>query len=341
MPLLLSVLDQAPTRRGGPPGHAFADSQTLARHVDALGFHRFWVAEHHGIGGVAISAPEVLLATLASQTERIRVGSGGILLPNHRPIHVAEQFRSLEALHPGRIDLGIGRSEGALDDAIVAAFARPADNAHGAGFEDQLAELLAFGGVRPLPDDHPLASARAVPADVPLPPVTLLGSSENSASTAARLGLQYAFAAQTNPDAAAPALQRYRREFVPSRPGDEPYAILASHVMVGEDAEHAAALVAPSRLSLVQARLGRSEGLYSVEDALSHAWTEEERAVAEKFGDRRADIIGDAEFVRDGIERAVEASGADEFITLSNTYEPTDRRASYDRLAAVFDLAAA
>src|ERR1700712_5541249 len=240
--MLLSVLDQAPTREGGAPGHAFTDALALAQAADGLGFTRFWVAEHHAIGSVAISAPEVMIGMLGSVTSRIRVGSGGMLLPNHRPIHVAEQFRSLEALHPGRVDLGVGRSEGAIDPATVLAFGRPQDNAHGAGFEQQLAELLAFGEVRPLPAAHPLAGVRAAPTDVPLPPVYLLGSSTSSAATAARKGLGYGFAAHTNPDDAATALRAYREQFVPARPGDRPHAILALKVMVGTDDEHARAL---------------------------------------------------------------------------------------------------
>lgn len=339
--MLLSILDQAPTRQGGAPGHAFHDALALARHGDALGFARFWVAEHHAIGSVAISAPEVLIGVLAATTERIRIGSGGILLPNHRPIHVAEQFRSLEALYPGRIDLGIGRSEGAIDDAIVKAFARPADSAHGGGFEAQLDELLAFGEARPWPADHPLREARAAPIDVPLPPVTLLGSSSGSAATAARRGLAYGFAAHTNTQGVADALETYRRAFVPHRPGDRPHTILAVKVMVGEDDEHAAALAAPMNLSMVQARLGSREPMPSVEDALAHRWTAEERAAEERYVDLRADVIGDAETVRAGLEAAVEASGADEVIAISNTPDPVERRASYARLAQAFALVAA
>ena len=336
--MLLSILDQAPTRHGAAPGHAFHDAIALARHADRLGYHRFWVAEHHAIGSVAISAPEVLIGTLAGVTSRVRVGSGGILLPNHRPIHVAEQFRSLEALFPGRVDLGIGRSEGAIDDAIVRAFARPADNEHGAGYEDQLDELLAFGEVRPWPADHPLRTARAAPIDVPLPPVFLLGSSASSAATAARRGLGYGFAAHTNTQGAAEALTTYRRDFVAHRDGDRPHAILALKVTVGEDAEHAAALAAPMHLSMVQARLGDRSPMPSVEDALAHRWTAEERAAEERYVDTRADVVGDPETVRAGIETAVADSGADEVIAITNTPDPDERRASFSRLATVFDL---
>lgn len=338
--MLLSLLDQAPTRRGGAPGHAFHDALALARHADDLGYARFWVAEHHAIGSVAISAPEVLIGMLGAATRRIRVGSGGILLPNHRPIHVAEQFRSLEALHPGRVDLGIGRSEGAIDDAIVRAFARPADNAHGGGFEDQLDELLAFGEVHPWPDGHPLAAARAAPTDVPLPPVFLLGSSASSAATAARKGLGYGFAAHTNTQGAEEALRAYREAFVPARPGDRPHAILALKVMTGEDDEHAAALAAPSHLSMVQARLGDRSPMVSVDDALAHRWTDEERAAEARYVDVRADVTGGPATVRDGIAAAVAATGADEIIAITNTPDPDDRRAAVARLAGAFELAA-
>ncbi|WP_445151300.1 LLM class flavin-dependent oxidoreductase [Baekduia sp. Peel2402] len=334
--MLLSLLDQAPTRRGGPAGHAIRESVDLAQAADALGFHRFWVAEHHAIGSVAISAPEVLIGLIGARTERIRIGSGGMLLPNHRPIHVAEQFRCLEALHPGRVDLGIGRSEGALDPATVLAFGRPGDNAHGAGFEEQLDELLHFGDVTRLPSEHPLAAARAAPTDVQLPPVFLLGSSRNSAQTAARKGLGYGFAAHTNPDDAALALREYREAFVPARSGDRPHAILALKVIVGEDDEHARALDAPSHLSMVFARQGQRAPLLPVDEALAHEWTDEERAIEAKFIDTRADHVGGPERVRAGIEAAVAESGADEVIAIANTYDPDERRASLARLAALF-----
>ncbi len=338
--MLLSVLDQAPTRAGGAPGHAIREAVEYAVLADRLGCHRFWVAEHHAIGSVAISAPEVLIGLIGARTQRIRVGSGGMLLPNHRPIHVAEQFRCLEALHPGRVDLGIGRSEGALDPATVLAFGRPGDNAHGAGFEEQLDQLLAFGDVAPLPEDHPLAAARAAPTDVPLPPVFLLGSSRNSAQTAARKGLGYGFAAHTNPDDAATALREYREAFGRAPGGGphgaRPHAILALKVMVGVDDEHARALDAPSHLSMVHARLGRRQPLMPVEEALAHVWTDEERAVAAKHIDARADVVGGPDTVRAGIEAAVAASGADEVIAIINTYDPAERHAALGRLMALF-----
>ena len=149
--IAISVLDQAPRRSGGPPGHALGDSLTLARHVDGLGFRRFWIAEHHAFAAISIAAPEVVIAHIAAHTHRLRIGSGGVLLPNRRPLQVAEQFCTLEGLYPGRIDLGIGRSEGTVDPATVEALGRPQDTAHGPGYDRQLDELLSFGGVRPLP----------------------------------------------------------------------------------------------------------------------------------------------------------------------------------------------
>jgi luciferase family oxidoreductase group 1 len=334
---LYSVLDQAPTRADVPPAQSIRDVLALARDVDQLGYTRMWIAEHHSMGGVASSAPEVLIGHVASATERIRVGSGGVLLPNHRPLHVAEQFLTLEALHPGRIDLGIGRSEGATDPATVLAFGRPGDSDHGAGFDGQLDELLAFGGVRRLDPDHPLAGVRAGPGGVSLPPVFLLGSSPNSAVTAAGKGLGYGFAAYTNPDAVAGALRAYREQFTPARPGDRPHAILGLKVMVGEDDTHAAELAAPWHLALVQHRAGNPSPLMSVEAALRHPWTTAERDAEAKV-DQRTDVVGGPERVRRRLEELVRETGADEVIASTNTFDPAERFASYRRLADAVEL---
>jgi luciferase family oxidoreductase group 1 len=297
------------------------------------GYERFWVAEHHAMGGVASTAREILIGHVAARTEHLRVGSGGILLPNHRPLHVAEQFLTLEALHPGRIDLGIGRSEGATNAATVRAFTRPEDNDHGSGFDAQLDELLAYGGVRPLPGGHPQAEVRAGPSGVPLPPIFLLGSTERSAATAARKGLGYGFAAYTNPDCAAAALRLYRGKFVPPQPGDRPRAILALKVVIGENDEHAEALALPWHLALVQHRAGNPAPLLSIEDAQRHRWSNAERD-AEGQVDRRTDIVGGPARARERIEALVEETLADEVIASTNTFDLSDRRASYRRLAA-------
>jgi luciferase family oxidoreductase group 1 len=327
-----SALEQAPIREGVEPAQSIREALILARHVERLGYHRFWVAEHHAIGGVASTAPEVLIAHVAAGTERIRVGSGGMLLPNHRPLHVAEQFLVLSALYPGRIDLGIGRSEGTLDDAIVLALGRPSDTGHGAGYEEQLDQLLAFAGLAPLPDDHPLAGVRAGPRGVPFPPVFMLGSSLDSARTAARRGLRYAFAAYSNPDVAHEALRLYRSEFEPARPGDRPYAILGLKVIVGEDDEHARALALPWYISWVRGRAGRSGPLMPVQRALSYRFDEAERAVQPKIR-TDADVVGGPERAGELLAAHVEGSGADEIIATTNTFAIEDRLASYERLA--------
>jgi luciferase family oxidoreductase group 1 len=334
---LFSVLEQAPIRPGGSAGQSIRDAVGFARQLDPLGFTRFWIAEHHSLGGVASSAPEVLIGHVADATEYLRVGSGGMLLPNHRPLHVAELFLMLEALHPGRIDLGIGRSEGAIDPAVQAAFQRPADTTHGAGFDDQLNELMAFAGISPLPEDHPLAGVRAGPAGVPFPPVFLLGSSANSAETAARRGFGYGFASYSNPDVAPEALRLYRRQFVPARPGDRPHAILGVKVIVGENDEHAQALALPWKLSWVRGRAGLPSALMTVEEAEAHQWTEAERAAESKV-DLRADVIGGPERAGLLLEEHLERSQADEIIVTTNTPTMQDRLDSYERLAALVGL---
>lgn len=332
-----SVLEQAPIREGVEPAQSIREALVLARHVERLGYRRFWVAEHHAIGGVASTAPEVLIGHIATGTERIRVGSGGMLLPNHRPLHVAEQFLMLSSLYPGRIDLGIGRSEGTLDDAIVLALGRPSDTGHGAGYEEQLDQLLAFAGLAPLPDGDPLAGVRAGPQGVPFPPVFMLGSSLDSARTAARRGLRYAFAAYSNPDIAHEALRLYRSEFEPAHAGDRPYAILGLKVVVGEDDEHARALALPWYISWVRGRAGRSGPLIPVEQALSYRFSEAEQAAQVKVR-TDADVVGGPELVAELLARHVERSGADEIIATTNTFAIEDRLASYERLAELTGL---
>jgi luciferase family oxidoreductase group 1 len=333
----LSILDQAPMRIDGDPGHALRDTLTLAQRADALGFTRYWLAEHHAMDCVAASAPEVVVGHVASVTRRIRVGSGGMLLPNHRPLHVAEQFRTLEALHPGRIDLGIGRSEGALEDAVVEALGRPADTQHGAGFDEQLSELLAFGGVRPLPAEHRLATIRAMPDDVPLPPVYLLGSNPASAETAARRGLGYAFAGLINPGGAATAIARYRELFVPARSERAPHAILAVRVYVAETDEEGRAVAAPGRLASARNRAGLPSRLLPTATACAHQWDATELAAGARMH-QEADVIGGPDRVYEQLTALMTTTGADELMVLSNTYDPRQRADGYEILADLFEL---
>lgn len=334
---VFSVLDQAPTTAGSTPAQSIRAVRELARHAERLGYHRFWIAEHHSIGAVASSAPEALIGHIAGATEQIRVGSGGILLPNHRPLHVAEVFMTLAALHPGRIDLGVGRSEGATVDAIVAAFARPENSTHENGYERQLDELLSFLGERPLPDGDPFAGILASPAGAHRPPVFMLGSTVSSAATAARMGLPYAFAAYTNTQALGEAMRLYRERFEPARPGDEPYAIVGLKAVVGASDEHAQELARPWHLALVKARAGVREPMMSVEDARSYTLTAAELD-AEQRVDTRADVVGGPHTALARIEEIVADTGADEVIVSTNTFDPADRLASYTRLASVAGL---
>jgi luciferase family oxidoreductase group 1 len=337
---ILSVLEQAPIRSGVPAAQSIRDSLTLATHVEALGYRRIWVAEHHAIGGVASSAPEVLIGHVASVTSSIRVGSGGMLLPNHRPLHVAEQFLMLEALHPGRIDLGIGRSEGALDEAIVRAFGRPEGSTHGDGYDAQLDQLLSFAGVRALPDDDPFAGVRAGPGGVRFPPVYMLGSSLDSARAAARRGLPYAFAAYSNPDIVHEALQLYRERFEPTGADSRPYAILGLKVVVGEDDEHARALSLPWYISWVRARAGnRGGGLMSVQEALGYRFSAAERDAQHQVR-TDVDVVGGPQRAAAELADHLERSGADEVIATTNTFGFEDRLASYERLAEATGLVA-
>jgi len=225
----LSVLDLAPVPEGGSAGDALRATIDLARHADQLGFRRFWVAEHHNMPGVASSAPPVLVGSIADATESIRVGSGGVMLPNHVSLVVAEQFGMLEALHPGRIDLGIGRAPG-TDQATAAALRRSPEALGADDFPDQLMDLLGFFTGR-WPENHPFARITATPGRGNLPAMWLLGSSGYSAQVAGMLGLPFAFAHHFMPQNTLPALDLYRKSFRPSAELDKPYSMIAAGVI--------------------------------------------------------------------------------------------------------------
>ena len=234
----LSVLDLAPVRAGMTATDALREAVDLARHTERLGYTRYWFAEHHGMASIASSSPEILIEHIASATSRLRVGSGGIMLPNHSPLRVAEAFHTLAALHPGRIDLGLGRAPGT--DPATSRALRPFD---GEQFPDLVRELLALSR-RTFPAEHPFGSVHVVPADVELPPIWVLGSSGAMAAFAGSLGLGYSFARHFSPNPPLPAVRAYREHFVPS------YQFPSSHVILGvsvicapteEEAEYQAA----------------------------------------------------------------------------------------------------
>jgi luciferase family oxidoreductase group 1 len=319
----LSVLDLVPIGAGSTATAALATSTTLVRLAERLGFHRYWVAEHHGMPGIASSSPAVLVAHLAGATERIRVGSGGVMLPNHQPLVVAEQFGTLDALHPGRIDLGIGRAPG-TDPRTARALRRGADALSADDFPEQLGELLSyFRGEGPVV---------AVPAQGQHPAVWLLGSSGYSAQVAGLLGLPFAFAHHFSSENTLPALDLYRRTFRPSDVLGEPYALIAASVLAAPDDDEARRLALPSALQFLQLRLGRPGLVPTPEDAAAYPYSPEERRFVEER--LAGQVIGSPATVRAGVTDLVERTGVDELMVVTSTHDGADRLRSYELLAA-------
>jgi luciferase family oxidoreductase group 1 len=335
MELDLSVLDVSPVSSGSNGAQALRNTLELARLADRLGYERYWLAEHHNLPTIASSAPEIMIGHVANVTERIRVGAGGIMLPNHAPLKVAEAFRVLEALHPGRIDLGVGRAPGT--DPVTATALRRSEHGLGADdFPERFGELLAFSGDG-FPKDHPFRSVVAMPSDVGLPPIWLLGSSGYSATAAGKMGLGYAFASHFSPADPAPAMRAYRENFEPSKDFGCPSAILAVAVICGETGEHAQRLASSMELAWVRMRSGNPGPLPSPEEAMDSPYTPTERRLAEAY--RSIQVIGDPSAVRTRIEGLAECTLADEVMITTNVYDRTERLRSYERLAAAFETA--
>jgi len=330
----LSILDLAPVPDGGNAGDALRATIDLARHAERLGFRRFWVAEHHNMPGIASSAPPVLIGHIADATQSIRVGSGGVMLPNHVSLVVAEQFGMLEALHPGRIDLGIGRAPG-TDQVTAAALRRSPEGLSADDFPEQLMDLLGFFTGR-WPEGHPFAQITAVPGRGNQPDMWLLGSSGYSAQVAGLLGLPFAFAHHFSPANTLPALALYRQHFRPSEVLERPYAMVAAAVVCAETDERARWLAGSGALSFLRLRSGHPGPLPSPEEAAAYPYTDLERAFVE---DRLASqIVGSPETVQRGITELLEATAADELMITTMVYDPADRLRSFELVA---DLAAA
>jgi len=305
MKLPLSVLDLSPVGAGTSPSQAVRDSIELARAADVLGYTRYWFAEHHNMANIAASAPEILIASAGAVTSRIRLGAGGIMVPNHAPLHVVEVFRTLESLHPGRIDLGLGRAPGT--DPVTSAALRRSD----AEVNHQLAELFAF--VRgDFPASHPFAKIVAMPSDAPLGSIWMLGSTLAGASIAAQLGLPYAFAGHFAMGQATAAIAHYRARFVPSAAQPAAYAILAVTAVCADTDEQADRLAAPLRVAIARNRTGRRAPIPSIEDALAYELTPEERAIVEEFLTGAA--IGSPPRVGEHLRALARRTGADELM---------------------------
>jgi luciferase family oxidoreductase group 1 len=336
-PLPLSVLDLSPVPSGTTSAQALRNTLDLARAAEGWGYARYWLAEHHNIPGLASSAPEVMIGQVAATTARIRVGAGGIMLPNHAALRIAETFRVLEALYPGRIDLGIGRAPGT--DGVTALALRGSAGALGAeDFPAQLGELLAYAG-EGFPEGHPFASVSALPADVPLPPIWILGSSEYGAQAAAALGVGFAFARHMNPRGAEPVMLAYRESFRPSPAMAEPRAILAISAIAADTPERAEELATSMGLGLVRMRQGRPAPLPSPEEAAAHAYTPHEQDQIRRY--RRAQVLGDPRGVRDEILALAERTAADEVMVMTSVHDHGERLRSYELIAEALAPAAA
>jgi len=325
MTIPLSILDLAPIAAGSNAGAALAETTALARRADELGFRRFWVAEHHNIPSVASTAPETLIAHLAANTERIRVGSGGVMLPNHAPLAVAERFGMLEALHPGRIDLGLGRAPGTdMRTAMVLRATSPEL------FEEQFAALRGFLG-----DGY--GGIRAVAGEHTVPELWMLGSTDGGARIAAELGLPFVFAHHFHPHFTEPALELYRERFEPSDLLAAPRVIVAAGVVAGADDEDAARLALPGAIAMLRLRQGRPAPIPSVADAheLYAGLSAGERATVGEALARP--IVGSPQTVHAGLTDLAERTGADELMLTSQVAEPGERLRGIERIAAAFE----
>jgi luciferase family oxidoreductase group 1 len=319
----ISVLDLAPIVQGSTAAAALANSVELALLAERLGYRRFWVAEHHNMPGIASSSPAVLVAHLGASTSTLRIGAGGVMLPNHPSLIVAEQFGMLEALHPGRIDLGIGRAPG-TDPITAAALRRNPNSSAVDEFPDQLRDLFAFF-------DGTHAQITAVPGCGYRPAMWMLGSSEYSAQVAGILGLPFSFAHHFASQSTLPALAAYRKAFQPSADLELPYAMVAVPVICAETTERARWLAAPSALSFVRLRQGHPTPMPTPEDAALYAFTPLERNLVRSW--TAPLIVGDAEVVTEGLEELATLTGADELMITTMVHGHTDRLRSYELVA--------
>lgn len=322
-----SVLDLAPVKEGGTIADSFRETLALARRAEALGFRRFWLAEHHNMTGIASAATAVLIGHVAGGTSKIRVGSGGVMLPNHSPLVVAEQFGTLEALYPGRIDLGIGRAPG-TDQLTMRALRRKL--AADEDFPRDVAELLSY-----FAPARPGQLVRAVPGEGLRVPVWLLGSSLYSAQLAALLGLPFAFASHFAPDYLTDALDEYRREFRPSEFLSEPYSMACVNVFAADTDEEAARLFTSLQQAFINLRTGRPGPLPPPIEPNEAGWSGMESAgVAHAL---RFSAVGSAETVRRRLESFIRATRVDELMLTAQIHDAAARQRSFEIAAQVRD----
>ena len=332
----LSVLDLSPVAEGTTGAQALHNSLDLARHCDALGYTRYWCAEHHNLPSIASSAPDIMIGQIAAITRHMRIGSGGVMLPNHAPLMVAERFKVLEALFPGRIDLGLGRAPG-TDPATSYALRRRQGIGDDDDFLERFNELMLFE-TRAFPAGHPFHNIRAMPAETPLPPIFLLGSSDYSAQLAAHIGAAFSFAHHFATFDAGMAMSLYRDNFKPSTAHAKPYAILGTATVCADTDEEADRLATTVDLNIVRRGKGEYLPLASPDNAAAYPYTPVDKT---RIAQNRAKMsVGSPKTVRTKLEALVAETRADEVMITTMIYDHAARKRSYQLLAQAFGLKA-
>lgn len=324
----VSILDLAPITAGGTATDSLRNTLDLAQHAEEWGYNRYWLAEHHNMPGIASSATSVVIGHVAAGTKRIRVGSGGVMLPNHSPLVIAEQFGTLESLFPGRIDLGLGRAPGS--DQLTSQALRRGPGSNGQDFPERLRELRDYFN----PPATSAMRVRAIPGEGLNVPIWLLGSSGFSADLSGRLGLPFAFASHFAPEYLLPALDIYRSQFRPSETLEKPYAMIGVSVIVADSDEEALRLATSQEQQFLNLIRGRTGLLQPPVDNMDALWNVQEKAIVRsKFS---YGAVGSPDTVRKVLESHLLETGADEIIVSAQVYDHQARLRSYELLADIF-----
>lgn len=326
-----SVLDLAPITKGSSPSEAFQNTKDLAQHAEKWGYNRVWLAEHHSMPGIASSATSVVMGYVAAATEKIRIGSGGIMLPNHAPLVIAEQFGTLEAMYPGRIDLGLGRAPGT--DQITAMALRRDSRSSGHDFPQQLEELRGY-----LDANSKFNKVRAIPGEGQDIPIWLLGSSGFSATLAGQLGLPFSFASHFSPENTLPALERYRQYFEPSAVLDKPYVMVGVNVVAADTTEEAKILSTTHQQQFLSLIRNNPSQIQPPVNTMEGIWNPLEKESI--LNQLKSTIIGNPEEVKEKLQAFVEETDADELIINSTIYDHKARLRSYEIVAEVTGMKA-
>lgn len=325
----LSVLDLAPINEGDETAQAYKNSVDLAQHVEKLGFNRFWLAEHHNMPGIGSSATSVLIGHIAGHTESIRVGSGGVMLPNHAPLVIAEQFGTLETIYPGRIDLGLGRAPGS-DQGTAYALRRTLGTT-GDEFPQLVAELENYFSA------NPVGRVKAYPGTNLNIPIWLLGSSGFSAQLAAQKGLPFSFASHFAPDYMMQALQLYHQNFKPSKALDKPYAMLGVNIIAADTQERAEWLATSQQQQMFSLMRGEPTTFQAPIDDLEAVWSPREIAIFREKLNSESTIVGTPDVVREKLNAFINKTRADEIIVNSQIFHHEDRLRSYEIVAEMME----